>query len=337
MPNIIWLGNPFFAEKLRRPGVELEYLDCQTGEYIGWDGIMSMGIQPDLLVVADKSLPPFVLGVEDFPCLTAFYAVDSHIHSWFPRYAQAFDICLVSLRDDLELFLRQRLAPEQVIWTPPFSIPEPVSPAEAEAHEKLWDLLFVGKVDPLVNPERLAWMEAFRALEPRLHVQAGKYRQLYSQARLILNHSIHGDLNFRVFEALACGLPLMTPRIGQGLEELFTDGQDLFLFDQDDIPATAALAGKLLQKPQLLQEAAWNGYTKVSQKHLAVHRADSLLALYSEWEGSGKAAELVSRRLQEAPSIRRDYLRLMYLLLAESMGGWPDLQKAYLAAAGKSD
>lgn len=337
MPNIVWVGNPFFAEKLRRPGVRLEYLDLPSGEYIGWDAIKSRVNAPDLVVVADKSLPPFVLGVENFPCLTAFYAVDSHIHSWFPNYAQAFDICLLSLRDHRESFLGQRLAPDQVIWTPPFSIPDPVSPDEAAAREKLWDLLFVGKADPAVNPGRVAWLDEFRRLEPRLEVRSGNYRELYPQARLILNHSVHGDLNFRIFEALACGLPLMTPRIGQGLEELFTDGEDLFLFDQDDIPAAAALAAELLARPERLLAAARNGYAKVSQKHLAVHRADSLLGLLADWETGGKAAELIKRRLAAAGEIRKRHLRLMYLLLADNLPEYPGLRRAYLAAAAKSD
>lgn len=338
MTNIVWIGNTFFIKKLCLPGVNVIHIDCPGGEYVGWEQIIAAaGAQPDMVLVADKSLPPFVLGMEKFPCLTALYVVDSHIHSWFPYYAQAFDLCLVSLKDDLPLFRNKRLSDDQLVWTPPFHSGEPLSPDLAAAHEKLWDILFVGTINPQINPERVIWLDEFRALEPRLHTTSGPYRELYPQARLILNHSIAGDLNFRVFEALACGCPLLSPRLNHGLEELFTDNEDLFLFDQADIPGAARRAGEILARPEKMLEVAWSGYRKVMSAHLDTHRAASLLALLRDWQASGKDRALVDGRLRGAGRIHADYLRLMYLLLAESITEVPAMQQAYLAAAAKSD
>ena len=337
MPNITWIGNPFFAESLKRPGINLHYADCPAGTHMGWDEVLAIGGTPDLLVVADKSLPPFILGMENFPCLTALYVIDSHIHSWFPYYAQAFDFCLVSLKDHLPRFRDERLPDERIFWFPPYYKGEPSSPEVAAAHEKLWDILFVGTLNPLVNPERIEWMERFRALEPRLHTTSGDYKALNPQARLILNHSIAGDLNFRVFETLGTGAPLLSPRLAHGLEDLFSDGEDLFLFDQEDVTGAAKRAGELLGQPEKMLEAAWSGYKKVNSKHLAMHRADRLLEIALNWLESGQTAGLIAERLKNAKSIRRDYLRLIYLLLAESLKGFPEMQKAYLAAASKSD
>ena len=343
MPNIIWIGNPFFSAKLERPGVSLCRLDCKVGEYLDWTGICSRAagqgcdMPPDLVVVADKSQPPFVLDMEDFPCLTALYVVDSHVHSWFPAYAQGFDLCLVSLKDDLPKFGGKRLLPEQIVWCPPFLIPEPIDPDAPEAVEKLYDLLFVGTIDVAINPERIEFLKKFKCLEPRLEYMRGTYRKLYPQARLVLNHSIAGDLNFRVFEALGCGAALLTPKIGHGLEELFTDGEDLFLFDQNDVPAAAAKARELLARPELLQQVARNGFNKVAAKHRAGSRAENFLTRLEDWQSSGLARDLVSARLAQSPGIRKKYLKLIYLLLAENWREFPILREAYLAAATKSD
>lgn len=337
MINIVWVGNKYFAEKLRRPGVSLTCLDPPPGGHLGWPEIVSAAGPPDLLAVGDKSMPPFVLGMERFPCLTAIYAVDTHIHSWLPYYAQAFDLCLVSLKDHLPRFQGERLADDQILWSPPYYAGDPLRPEEAAAREKIWDILFVGTLNPRVNPERIAWMEAFRAQEPRLHLASGDFRLLNPQSRLILNHSIGGDLNFRVFETLGCGMPLLSPRLAHGLDELFTDGEDLFLFDQEDIPGAAALAGKLLADPERLLQTARNGHAKVLAAHLDAHRAERLLVLVRSRLESGRAAGLVAGRLKAAEVIHRDYLRLIYLHLAESLEGFPDMQRSYLAAAAKSD
>lgn len=337
MTNITWIGNSFFAKSLERPSISLHCADCPVGKFMGWQEICAVGGPPDILVVADKSVPPFVLGMEDFPCLTVLYVVDSHIHSWFPYYAQGFDFCLVSLKDHLPRFKAERLPDERIIWLPPYYNGKPISPDEAAAHDKLWDILFVGTMNPRVNPERIEWLDRFTAAEARLHTTSGDYQKLNVQARLILNHSILGDLNFRVFETLGTGVPLFSPRLEHGLSDLFTDGTEMFLFDQSDVIGAARRAGEILNEPDKMLEVAWSGYNKVTKAHMASHRADQLLRMAMDSIESGQAAEIIAERQQNANKIRRDYLRLIYLLLADSMKGFADIQEAYLAAASKSD
>ena len=116
MRRLIWLGNPYFYSSLAACGWQETCL-CQleTFRILRWRDLVSQaGFEPELLVVADKSTPPFVLGMEEFPCLTVFYSVDSHIHSWHPLYAQGFDACLVSLRDHVPRFAGPFLAGERV-------------------------------------------------------------------------------------------------------------------------------------------------------------------------------------------------------------------------------
>ncbi len=339
MTNIIWVGNRFFAPFIEHENFSVRFVDFAPGEYLDWRALNAKHpIAPsDILVVGDKSLPPPVLGIERFPCLTVLYVVDSHIHSWYPYYAQAFDLCLVSLKDHLNSFSDQRLLPEQVRWMPPCCLTEPVSPDSPLAAKKEWDLLFVGTVNERINPERVKFMRDLQTLLPSFHYTSGNFNALYPKAKLVLNHSIAGDLNFRVFEALGSGACLLTPRIGHGLEALFNNGADLFLYNQDDLAGLAASAQTLLQDEDLRLRVARSGFRKVTANHLGTHRAAELLDIIVKWRADGTDQRLIKRRLREAPDIHKQYLRLIYLLLAENLPELPDLRTAYLAAAQKSD
>ena len=105
MKQIIWVGNPFFHSALVEQGLRVHFQRLAEPCVLGWQELVdAAGFTPDAVVVADKSWPPFMARIENFPCLTAFYCVDSHIHGWHPVYAQAFDLCTVSLRDHAPRF-----------------------------------------------------------------------------------------------------------------------------------------------------------------------------------------------------------------------------------------
>jgi hypothetical protein len=175
MPKIsaIWVGNPFFQPALVNLGWRVHYTDPETGTVLTWDDLVSeASFTPDVVIVADKSTLPFVVGIEKFPCLTACYAVDTYIHSWFLHYAQGFDICLLSLKDHIPLFRGARLA-NDVIWlSPPYAHPEDV-PHPADPQKDMWDVLFVGTVDKTVNPERCAFFEELGKFLPGCTSPAG--------------------------------------------------------------------------------------------------------------------------------------------------------------------
>ncbi len=335
MKTLAWIGAPFFAPSLPSETWTVRFYDPPPGEVLTWESLCAaIGASPDMVVLGDKSLPPLLAGMERFPCLTVFYAVDTHIHSWYPFYGQAFDLVLVSLKDHMPLFVGQRLAPEQIRWFPPYARDDD-APAPRNPELPVWDLLFVGTVDPARNAERSRFMRELAALFPGLHAQAGNYKVLFHQGRLLLNHAAQNDLNFRVFEALGCGGCLLTPRVGHGLEDLFTHGQELFIYDQDDIPGLAALARMLLQEPERRAAVAAKGLAAVDTGHRARHRAAAFTELAQGLFRSGAAQERIRARLEQADAIHERYLRFMYLLHADTAptGG---MKKAYLEAARKS-
>lgn len=330
---LVWLGPPFFSSQLPPLGWELIQSPHEIGRIRAWEDIISLtgGRTPAAVVVADASLPPHVIGVENYPCPTVFYAVDSHIHSWYPHYAQAFDVCLVSLRDHIPLFIEGRLPPERVWWSPAYArtVDRPPTPEKMPAKE--WPLLFVGTVDQERSPERFAFMRELREKVPGLHLTTGYFGTLYPKAELVLNEASKGDLNFRVFEALGCGACLLTPHVGHGLDELFSDGRDLFFYPPGDAAAVAELATRLLEAPDLCRAVAKSGLMRVDAAHRSSHRARSfserLLTLLRE-----RGKPMLDERLGSAQAIHKRYLKLMYLLHADTTD-LPAMRQAYLDAA----
>ena len=122
MHKLLWIGSPFFAQSLSDCGWDLRLHNFEHVAVLDWQDVLALADgPPDVLVVADKSRPPFVTGMEKFPCLTVFYCVDSHIHSYYPCYAQGFDLCLVSLKDHIPFFQNQALPAGQIAHCPPFA------------------------------------------------------------------------------------------------------------------------------------------------------------------------------------------------------------------------
>ena len=78
MRRLLWIGNPFFCRSLRQCGWDaVATHNFETPQAYGWDDLCRLaGFTPDVLVVADKSRAPFVLGVEKGAELLKTYGAD---------------------------------------------------------------------------------------------------------------------------------------------------------------------------------------------------------------------------------------------------------------------
>lgn len=88
--------------------------------------------------------------------------------------------------------------------------------------------------------------------------------------------ALPGIPTIRVFEALACGIPLISAP-WDDVEGLFTPGRD-FLMVRDGREMRAALA-TLLEQPALAAELAAHGRRTIEERHSCAHRVDELLAI----------------------------------------------------------
>jgi spore maturation protein CgeB len=116
--------------------------------------------------------------------------------------------------------------------------------------------------------------EAFARARVTLHIPRSPYVQ-----------ALPGIPTIRVFEALACGVPLICSPWAD-TEGLFRSGKDYLLAHNGDEMRAALL--DLLNDRGLAEELASNGLTTILERHTCAHRVDELLSIYRELNTQGE-------------------------------------------------
>ncbi len=104
--------------------------------------------------------------------------------------------------------------------------------------------------------------------------------------------SLPGIPTIRVFEALACGIPLLSAPWNDA-EGLFRPGQD-FLFAQNG-DQMRKLLRDVVSDDVLAQGLAASGLETIQARHTCAHRVDELLAILTQI-GSGRVVEQLENR-----------------------------------------
>ena len=119
--------------------------------------------------------------------------------------------------------------------------------------------------------EYRGWLPNFRAPEVFARARATVHvpRQPYAAA-------LPGIPTIRPFEALACGIPLLSAP-WQDSENLFTPGKD-FLFVNNGAEMTERLE-MVLSRPERAHALALHGRQTILRRHTCAHRVDELLAI----------------------------------------------------------
>lgn len=97
--------------------------------------------------------------------------------------------------------------------------------------------------------------------------------------------ALPGIPTIRVFEALACGIPLVCAP-WHDAENLFTPGQD-YLLAPDSAAMTAHLR-KLVNEPQYARQLAAHGHRTILSRHTCAHRVDELLNIVAELQSESR-------------------------------------------------
>lgn len=132
------------------------------------------------------------------------------------------------------------------------------------------------------------WLPNFAvpAVFARFKVTVHVPRQPYVRA-------LPGIPTIRLFEALACGIPLVSAP-WEDAEHLFTPGKD-FLVARDRAEMKRHLAA-LLADEEMRREITLHGVRTIFARHTCAHRVDELFDIYAELAGSDKEeqAELIA-------------------------------------------
>jgi spore maturation protein CgeB len=118
------------------------------------------------------------------------------------------------------------------------------------------------------------WLPNFEA--PRVF---GEYRFTVHVPRRPYAAMLPGIPTIRVFEALACGIPLISAP-WQDSESLFTPGKD-FLVAQNGREMKEQMR-RLLNEPALADDLAAYGLQTIRARHTCGHRVEQLLAIHDE-------------------------------------------------------
>lgn len=274
------------------------------------DILAGKGLRPDLVLWFDACQPPWIFGLEGLPAVTIGYSVDQYMNPWHVPYSAAFDAVFVAQKDYVPLFADSP-ANRPASWLPLFC-----DPARDRDPGMARDIpvSFVGTLTSFGNPGRKAFLDAFRAKAP-LFAKQGAYAPIFARSRIVLNQSAAGELNLRLFQAMACGAAVLTEQVQNGLADLFTPGVDLLTYPRGDAAQAAAVAMAALADPDALTAIAASGKRKALAKHTVVSRARQIIDAAVALAASGAPA----RRLAAMAPIRQE-MRKAYVSLATDEG-----------------
>ncbi|MBV9425233.1 MAG: glycosyltransferase [Solirubrobacterales bacterium] len=118
------------------------------------------------------------------------------------------------------------------------------------------------------------WLPNYRAPEA-----FAQHRVTVHVPRRAYVRRLPGIPTIRVFEALACGIPLVSAP-WEDRDRLFTPGED-YLVARDGREMTGHLR-TLLRDPSAAAQLAANGLATIRARHTCAHRVDELLAIVEE-------------------------------------------------------
>lgn len=313
--RILNLDGHYFVEPFRSMGHDVLWIGPQAASDIVLDQAISLSnlmkilderkFTPDLIVWSDLCKPPSVIGIEHLPAVTVGFSIDQYCNPWHAPYSAAFDLMLVAQKDYMEMF--ENAGPEnEREWFPLFC-----NASKDIDHGRKRDIPvgFVGTVEGSINVQRKPFLDIFNKRHPVV-IKQGNYVPIFNQSRVVLNQSAAGELNFRIFEAMACGAALLTEDTDNGLNELFENGEDILLYPRENPIVAAAIAKAALSNPEALAKLAAKGRDKVLAQHSSKVRAEHIIKRAKEIFKSGPTWR------KRQPNLARRFMVNAYAMLA---------------------
>jgi hypothetical protein len=326
-----------YERALRELGHRVTYVGLPTPEHPGYDQrvplneiLDSIHPSPEFYLWIDPAGPYFPSGIEQLSIPTACYLVDVHLGTWRTQVARFFDAVFIAQKRYLDTY-RAIVQHPQLRWLPLAAPSELYTPGLP----RIYDVGFVGSMTR-------AHRNTPRA--QRLHMIQQRYRtndwthgyspaemgDIYSQSRTVVNISINGDVNMRLFEGTMCGALMLTDSTTNGLEELYLPGQELVSY-QDDADLTAKLDYFLSHEDERVR-IALAGQQRANKDHTYLLRAQTIV---NTLNGDGFQTCAPMRQAPDAErwAARREiytHLHMLDAMLDEARArGESPIQRAY--------
>lgn len=160
---------------------------------------------------------------------TAFWAIDTHTNmDRLFRIARRANHLFCAQKNGVDLFLKKGFA--GAVWLPLGAETEAAGHAPA-----LYDIAFIGGVG---TDKRKRIGALAKKLSPNVlfgPAPREEISRVYSRALIGLNTLVDNDINMRTFEITMNGALLLMERVrDNGMDELFTEGQEYLAYDGED-------------------------------------------------------------------------------------------------------
>lgn len=260
----------------------------------------------------------------------------------YVRDARGYDHVFVQfLRADTQVF--KDAGRKHVHWLPAAADPEVWF--HAPDLPKKYDVLFVGSTHPKIHRDRVELLRYLKHMlgEDRVvvkHAFGTDAALLMNQARVVLNHSLAGDLNMRVPEAMCTGAALVTD---------WVDGLDYFSGQFWTYKALGPYSGpenclgtiqELLAGNSLvrLDDVARQARAAIINEHTYRHRAQFILdTIFGEAHGTDLGRRTHSRT-DPVPDVDAEPTRLsepatvsQVSIIIPAYNHWQDATRSLLA------
>jgi len=265
--------------------------------------------RPDLVLVVERLGPRRLpLNLENSKVPRAFYALDPHLNLYLHRkYASAFDLIFTTQQTSVSAFQTRGQTVHWLPWAVNLGV------IFDHALPRTFEIAFVGRVDAQLRCKRHLILEALKSRfavrvwgdRPDNQVNQQEMGRIYSQSRLVVNESIQGEVNLRMFEALAAGALLLTEDVGPNILGLFTPGKHLITYGSHDLVEKAAY---FLDHEEERQAIAQQGRELVYARHHTLARARQFL----EYLGEGDWPRQASDHLQLGQTLLHLSFRGLY-------------------------
>jgi hypothetical protein len=238
----------------------------------------------DLLLYVDPGPRSFPIGIDQVRSIRVAYFIDVHqdVQSRLDL-APLFDLIFIAQPDYLSHFHNRG-------YTHTYWLPLACDPAvhRVRGLPRDIDVGFIGSfggAGTRRNALLTTVLSRFTTNDVRRFYSPIEMGQIYSRSRIVFNASINGDVNMRVFEAMAAGALLITDRINNGLAELFVEAQHYVGYScaQEGMEKIAHYLESRAERERIAQA----GQAVVLAKHTYSHRWAHVVAT------AGKAIENV--------------------------------------------